>query len=245
MGVNVRQNIVTNGLVLYLDAGSRKSYPGSGSLAWTNLSGNGYNGTLKVSGSGAVSASFNSANQGSIQFSGTGSFVSIPYTIQSLFTNQITINVWINAQQFDTVINDGVCIIGKNYPSVTPPYSIWGLVIGPSGAYTGTVGDGVTRLLVTSALTLSLNTWHNLSFTYDGTMLKLYRNGVQDATTGTATYTLGQNNIDVGIGNNIALYPYNDWFKGQIPMVQLYNRALSAQEITQNYNAVKTRFELT
>jgi hypothetical protein len=238
MGVNTRNSIVTNGLVLYMDAANSKSYV-SGSTTWNDVSGNGNSGTL-ISGSG-----YSNQNGGSIVFDGVDDSVSIPYTIQTQFTNQISINAWINAQWFTTAINDGVTIISKNHTTLAVPYTVWFLIINPSGTYMGSVGNGTTRTLVTSAATLSLNTWYNLTFTYDGTTLKLYKNGIQDTNTSTATYTLGQNSVNPSIGSNPILAPYSDWFKGSIPIVQLYNRALSAQEVAQNYNATKTRFNLT
>jgi len=64
--------IVTSGLVLALDAGNTKSYPGSGTV-WTDLSGNGNTGTL------TNGPTFNSSNGGSIVFDGVDDFVNIPY----------------------------------------------------------------------------------------------------------------------------------------------------------------------
>ena len=65
--------IVTDGLVLRLDAGNRNSYPGSGTT-WTDLSGNGNNGTLS-----ATSIGYNSANGGSLVFDGTDDYVNLSF----------------------------------------------------------------------------------------------------------------------------------------------------------------------
>jgi len=72
MGVAYNSKIVTNGLVLCLDAGNRKSYPGSGTT-WTDLSGNGNTGTL------FNTPTFSSANGGSLVFDGTNQYVSTTF----------------------------------------------------------------------------------------------------------------------------------------------------------------------
>ena len=237
MAGRISNNIVRDGLVLYLDAANEKSYIVSGTT-WGDLSKSGANGAL-VNG-----PTYNSSNGGSIVFDGVNDYVSIPYTIQNSFTNKISINIWMNAQWFDTAVNDGVTLINKNTETLTYPYVMWAAFIFPNGRYCMTVGDGINRTLVISSEVLSLNTWYNLTFTYDGTTLRLYKNGVQDASFNSATYTLGQNTVNPAIGNNPSLAPYNDWFKGNIAMTQLYNKGLSATEVLQNYNATKSRFGL-
>lgn len=229
-------NIITNGLVLRLDAANPRSYQ-SGSLIWNDLSGNGNNGTL------TNGPSYSTSGSGTIILDGINDSISIPYTIQDQFTNQISINVWINAQWFDTGNGDGVSIIGKNHTSLNFPYTVWGMGITQAGNYIGNMGNGTARTIVISAATLSLNTWYNLCATYDGTTIKLYRNGIQDANTATGTYTLGKNSIDISIGNNPMLGPtYYDWFKGRISAAHLYNRELNQSEIQQNFNATRARF---
>lgn len=237
MSGRISNNIVRDGLVLYLDAANEKSYIVSGTT-WTDLSQSGANGAL-ING-----PTYNPSNSGSIVFDGVNDYVSIPYTIQNSFTNKISINVWFNAQSFDTAANDGVTLFNKNTSTFTYPYVIWGSFIYPNGRYAMSISDGINRTLVISSEVLSLNTWYNLTFTYDGTTLRLYKNGVQDASFNTVSYTLGQNTVNPAIGNNPILTGYNDWFKGNIAMTQLYNKGLSATEVLQNYNATKYRFGL-
>ena len=74
MGISGGPDMIQDGLVLTLDASDKNSYPGSGTT-WYDLSGNGNTGTLSVTGSNAVSASFSSANGGIIVFSQTSSYV--------------------------------------------------------------------------------------------------------------------------------------------------------------------------
>jgi hypothetical protein len=55
-------------------------------------------------------------------------------------------------------------------------------------------------------------------------------------------YTIGQNTVPVTIASNQTLGGYYDWFKGNMGIIQIYNRALSASEVLQNFNATRTRF---
>ena len=92
---------------------------------------------------------------------------------------------------------------------------------------------------VTGATTLSLNTWYFGAVTYSSTTgWKLYLNGVEDGLNGDTTTFTGNQEISIGsysTGNN---------FTGRIGSAFVYNRALSATEIQQNYNATKGRFGL-
>jgi hypothetical protein len=85
-----------------------------------------------------------------------------------------------------------------------------------------------------------INGWGHWVITYNGSYVKIYRNGIfegQQATSGTADWTNG-----FKIGNYIyGSYPWN----GQIAVVKMYNRALTDGEVTQNYNKYKTKFKLS
>jgi hypothetical protein len=105
---------------------------------------------------------------------------------------------------------------------------------------------GGTQRTIETATNLSLNTWYHATFTtsYDGanTTMKTYTNGVE-TTTGTFAGTQGNysNPFMIGDGNNgsnTSWYP----FQGRISNVKVYNRALTAAEIRQNFNASRGRF---
>jgi hypothetical protein len=84
--------------------------------------------------------------------------------------------------------------------------------------------------------------WFNFTGTYDKTNVKVYINGVLSATRA-ETRTIYQSTSDfyIGVENLSAQYELN----GKIGITQIYNRALSAQEVLQNYNATKSRFNIT
>jgi hypothetical protein len=89
MGLSHSPSIATNGLVLCLDAANRKSYPGSGTT-WTDLSGNGNNGTL------TNGPTYSSANGGSLSFDGTNDVVNSTTSIIDRADGQeITVSCWI------------------------------------------------------------------------------------------------------------------------------------------------------
>jgi len=217
--------IVTNGLVLHLDAGSRQSYV-SNTTTWNDLSGQGNTGTLTVSGSTATSASFNGDNLGYIQFTGgstSGSYVSLG-TPASLNIANFTVGAWAKSNSFTNYQN----IIFK------------GAGVGQYGIITNSLGQWCiqpnTVFITTDPITL--NTWNYFVGTYTGTQIIAYRNGIQKT-----RYTISQATTAtaIAIGADIANSRY---FNGSIAMVHIYNRSLSAQEINQNYNATKSRFGL-
>jgi Concanavalin A-like lectin/glucanases superfamily len=98
----------------------------------------------------------------------------------------------------------------------------------------GTFGTALDYFSSTTALTV--NAWSHLALTWDGTIMRLYVNGTQVATR-SRTGTLQGTSAGAGtvrIGNNV---PYGERFIGQIDEVRIYNRALSAAEVTTDMNA--------
>lgn len=84
------------------------------------------------------------------------------------------------------------------------------------------------------------SSWCNLCVTYISSVLTLYLNGVSLGTQ-TVTGTIAVANTELEIGRYTAS---NHWFSGQIPVLQIYNRALSAAEVQKNFNALRGRYEL-
>jgi hypothetical protein len=233
-------NIVTNGLVLALDAANTKSYPGSGTT-WRDLSGNNNSGTL------TNGPTFNSANGGSIVFDGVDDFALInnPTTIQN---QDFTVSVWINPK-----VQNAAVISIIDFDHATSPFQGWvmqsedaitnryfylawydGSQFQPTGD--GSYGAGKGIQITTSA-------WQNIIYSKNGTTLLGYKNGSQvysgTASNSNVSYVSSRN---IRIGGCVAIAGRN--FKGNIPLAQIYNRALSASEVEQNYNALKGRFNL-
>lgn len=226
-------NIVTNGLVLYLDAANSKSIV-SGSTTWTDLSRSNSNGTL-IGG-----PTFNSGSGGNLTFSSasvqrvSGSTVLSPsFTVEVIF---MPITMVDYGPSFVVGINNGAGSWGDFVLHTTSTGAI----------YCGT--DLTTRITPSdtgcgAGAFLSNNIYH-MTFTFSagastqGTGT-LYKNSVL---LNTKTMTKPLN------GSTLGPYNFLNTNGGASNMrtygFRIYNRALSSQEILQNYNATKTRFGL-
>jgi hypothetical protein len=233
--------IVTSGLVLSLDAADRNSYPGSGT-SWRDVSGNGNNGTL------TNGPTFNSANQGSIVFDGTDDYVNCGSGSSVNITGtQLTLNAWVYRTALNSNVSNYRRIIEKAaaYPALQ-----YSLVTTPTGFSSGE-GRLLLDMYIDSSIPtgaigstqLQLNTWYCVAATYDGSFRRLYVNGILDgqlATTGNITPTVS----NLGIGDYLLESGTTYAWNGRISNTMIYNRALTASEILQNYNAQKSRFGL-
>ena len=220
MGLDHSPLIVTDGLVVYLDAGNTRSYSGSGNTAY-DLSGLGNTSAL------TNGPTFNSSNLGAFVLDGSNDYILVNSQANILSKTAYTKIAFIYISNFSTVNN----IISGGFSG---QHAFWmfgtnKLNAGHNGAWNTVVG----------ATSLSLNTWYFAAVTYsDSTGWKLYLNGREDGTSATTTTFNGNQEIVIGAyssGNN---------FTGRIASVQVYNRVLSASEIVQNYNATKRRYGL-
>src|SRR5210317_1199914 len=194
--------IVTDGLVLCLDAGNTKSYPGSGTT-WTDLSGNGNNGSL-VNGVG-----YNSGNLGSLSFDG---------------------------------VNDKVTINASSY---TWYLRVWRSGIAPGCLFTrinnvvllGT--DGNLNASYPGDYYKASGRWTYFTFVENSGTSYYYMNGVQTGSASTPSIPSGNNYITIGDMSTDQGVPNN-----RFSNFSLYNRALTASEIQQNFNALRGRFSI-
>jgi hypothetical protein len=223
--------IVTNGLVLNLDAGFTPSYPTSGT-SWYDLSSNGYNGTL-ING-----PTFSSANGGSIVIDGVDDSCYVGQ-YPNLALNQLTLSVWCYPTNAQNGSGPGRMIASMNdvngwqngYGIFTYPYQNKG----PQVNFFINSGSGQDYI----QLLISNNQWYNFTMTFDGTTQVGYSNGsLIESKSRTLVYD-SRNRFTIGEG-----YQYNAPYSGNIASVFLYNRALSSAEVSQNYNATKSRFGL-
>jgi hypothetical protein len=231
------QKIVTNGLVLNLDAAQKRSYSGSGTI-WTDLSGNGNSGSL------TNGPTFSSGNGGSIVFDGVDDYGLIinPLNFQS---QNLSISIWVNPSIATAAIADLI-----DYDHASPPFQGWviqsedattnnsyyfayynGSTFQPVGIGSG-AGVRLTNLI-----------WQNITYIKNGTSVIGYLNGTQSANFTGANSTISyQSNKNAIIGSCVGVSGRS--FKGNMSNIQIYNRALSATEVLQNYNANKSRFGL-
>jgi hypothetical protein len=224
------KSIVTDGLVLHIDAANRKSYPGTGTII-NDLSGNARNGEL-ING-----ASLDTANAGTITFDGVNEKILLNDTLDIAFTTQYwTTDIWFN---LDSTYASYDAMLGNGYPFQL--YVAGGKII----AYlSSTAGSGTYFLSgMTSTQTISTEIWYHLAFVRNGTNYYYYINGVLDksATSNTNVMAAANQNAQIGnLWNGSDVYAWD----GEISNVKIYNRALSVTEALQNYNATKTKFGL-
>ena len=227
MGISGGPDMIQEGLVLALDASDRNSYA-SGSTTWFDLSGTGGVDTLTNTG-------YDSANGGTITFDPAVSGSStINHTSQSL--NQITVNVWYysnaTTSQALTRANGG----GVNNCFILHYRGAGFYLVGSDNVASG--------YLDWDTAPASLR-WNMLTGTWDGTTMKLYTNGVKQ--TSELAFAGGPSNILKSFNLTQLGYYFNSfqpYTNGRIANFYLYNRALPAAEVQQNYNAQKTRFGL-
>jgi len=212
--------IITNGLILNLNAADKNSYPGSGTT-WTDISENGNNGTL------TNGPTFNSGNGGSISFDGTDDRVSTsfkPSGYRSYF-------IWIK-YNIITGLSNGYSLTGTQELNA---YNYVGISNGGYFYYYfGTNGEQLNSTV------LSTNIWYNqgLTLSSDG-YARAYLNGTLISTLSSGVGNTATNEFSIGCINQ------NHFVNGNISSVIQYNRTLSTTEILQNYNAQKSRFGLT
>ena len=235
MSFNYSPKIVTNGLVLCLDAANTKSYV-SGSTIWTDLSRSGNTGTL------TNGPTFSSANGGSIVFDGTNDCVDLGNVLNfsNYNTSGFTISIWVkvnstiqaNKYVFSKLTNGGT----DNQFSI-----IYGYVANTYELYGGVSGGANQNIRINSQISVNDTNWHNLTYSV-GTTTIGYLDGVSKFTNTYAdlTYVSSTNNNYLATFNNISA----NFGNLSIANMVLYNRILSATEILQNYNATKTRFGL-
>jgi hypothetical protein len=231
--------IITENLVLCLDAANRKSYPTTGTT-WTDLSGLGNTGTL------VNTPTYNTANSGYFDFdylqSESVSF-SNSSSIQFLNTSPYTLEAWVYPTRNPGAGNfTGIFDRESNPGSGRDGYNMYFLGSATTDTFFFTerfTSGSYNAVPVTLNQSVSVNNWHHIVGTYNGTTLTLYRNGSSVGTPATTTGNITNTSKSLTVGVRGGNY-----FGGRISNAKIYNRALTATEITQNYNALKHRFGL-
>ena len=212
-----------NGLVLALDAGNTKSYPGSGTT-WTDLSGRGNTGTL------VNAPTYSGANGGSLSFNGSSQYVQ---GSGSVTTNTMTFLVWMkrngNQPFYAGVIytrTSGIC--GLHFLSTTNKI-----------AYTW--NNAASTYNWDSGLTVPDLTWCMCVISISSTSATAYlcqSSGITSATNSVSHSSITVSSPIIGRDSEDNFRFYN----GNIAQASIYNRALSATEVSQNFNALRGRY---
>ena len=216
--------ISTNGLVLHLDAGNTSSYPGNGNT-WTDTSGNGLNGTL-VNG-----PTYSANNGGFIGLDGSNDYVSfgnISTNFSAGFSATFFANFGATTQGWERVFDFGT---GTGQNNILAARS------GTTDTFAFELynGSGGSFGQCAAASTVSNNTWAHYAVTIDGANCKIYKNGVLVATNAYAALPTNVTRTSNFIGRSN--WSGDGYFDSGIGEISIYNRAVSATEIWQNFRA--------
>jgi hypothetical protein len=238
MGLKHHPRIVTNGLIMYLDAANTRSYSGSG-LTANGLVG-GIGGTL-VNGVG-----FTSSNGGSFTFDGTNDYISVSSSPTTFSYNRssFTVGGWTYMTSLPTSYY-GVILSKWNTGGGNDNEFILNTDDGNKFLFAVDFDDSLnpnsqSNDLVLSTTTIIANTWYYVVATFDNGSIKIYVNGILE-NSATSLYTSVKTNTNSSL--DIGRFGTTFYSIGRRGVVQLYNRALTAQEVLQNYNATKMRYQ--
>ena len=213
-------DIITTNLVLHLDAGNSSSYSGSGTT-WTDLTGNGNNGTL-VNG-----VSYSSSDGGYLSFDGSNDRVDFSTYVQPAYTSSTSFTwlIWVYPTSYSNndVIMGNRVISGTNvWTKLTPTRFEW--------KYPNHLDNSTD---------VTQNQWQNICIVKNGSSFTYYKNG-SSIDTMTSNHSKNHTNPfylggDPSYGENPAC---------RISIVAVYDAALTASEVLHNYNATKGRYGL-
>jgi len=242
MAVCYNSRIVTDGLVLALDAGNSKSYPGSGTT-WTDLSGKKNDGTID-------GATHNS--DGYFVFDGSNDYVesgvASDWTFLHNGASDFTIESWVYFSVTPSINPYSICAtsgagtdIGMSFKqTVSNNYLVCGIY---NGSRAGATNFGSS----TGALTQ--NKWNHAAFTFDSSSktVTYYINGVSSGSSSQSSFSYSSSNPANAL--QIGRYVYNSgsitdgYYNGRISTVKIYKeKALTAAEVKQNFNALRGRY---
>jgi len=230
MAVYAGPDIVENGLLLHLDAANRRSYPGTGTAA-NDLSNIGNNGTL-VNG-----VSYSNTNSGIFIFDGTNDTINCGAVSQigsSLTSLSVEVVVRPTVAATKIIAENGTLFTTDTFYLAQENNSNFSFsTYGPSG-----------QDMVFANFTYSINTWYHLIGVWkSGIRNKLYSNSINVTSPNTGgiinSVQNGNTNLFIGSRNSSQFF-----FSGDIALVRIYNIELSADQVNQNFNAIRGRFGL-
>ena len=217
MGIGYGPRVVTDGLVLALDAGDTNSYSGSGNT-WYDLSGNGRNAT--VNGSPTFT-------NGYFDITSDSTYISLSNSGLVPRTNDFTYSTWINfdaTDALDTIFENGSwgdTLLFRYQTNLVAVYAEGAL----RGNFSWTATAGV---------------WYNVVFKRESGTCSMYINNTLTGTPFTMTTDIDLANTNLFLMRS--QHVVNQFLNGKIATFSIYNRALTASEIQQNFNATRGRF---
>ena len=218
MGLNYNPTIVPDGLVMYFDPANSRSSVGSGNTIY-DLTGNSNTCTF------SATPTYDVASKGNLLLAGYGT---VPHTSTLWGSNEFTLSVWAKK----TLDVRGI-MISKDTNYID--HSFNGKTM---ASFYATASYSPRQYLVYGNTSANYNEWRHYTSTYDGTVGSLYENGA----------LIGSTNMSIEILRTTDPLYIGQWnggfynFNGKLGTMMTYNRALSAQEVKQNYDATKGRY---
>jgi len=229
----LNMNIITNGLIEYLDAGYMGSYPITGTT-WYNVAGTSAGNATLNNG-----PTYSSSNGGILIFDSVDDYGTISTTIDAGSVNTVCAFVKLDGQQNQP---SGAGLVGSSiYTPLANGADNWLGFTGDKLYFFATESNDVNNfnLVGTTSLDTTNTVWYYITSVINGNSATIYLNGVLENTV-TKLFTIGSWTSQAYIGGR----GLSRLFKGSIANMSVYNRALSQTEILQNYNAQKSRFGL-
>lgn len=229
--------VISNGLVLNVDAGNPLSYTGSGTT-WTDLSASATNATL------TNGPTYDTSNNGFLTFDGTNDYAVVTNP-SAMKVQNFTVSLWFYAltqnralvtlADFDHTYPGNQGWVIQSEDSTTNRYYYLAYYTGSTFQPAGNFGAG-------KGVQIRNNAWQHLTFTKSGTSVVGYLNGVRtfSATAGSSTISYASV-INFAISNTVNILETR-YFKGNVATCQVYSRALSGSEVLQNFNATRVRY---
>jgi hypothetical protein len=234
MAFNYSPKIITDGLVLYLDAANPKSYV-SGSTTWGDLSRGGNNGTL------TNGPTYSTANGGSLVFDGVNDYINIPQFVST--SQNMSFSLWFNPVSLQAGVAVNTIFLQSENAS-TNTIRLYRNTNFSENRLAWLVyyeSISTSRVSILPQYTYPLNTWTNTVLTFNNTgEYRVYINGTLFNTTQATNFVrwyTPQGFLRIG---GAPSGPLN----GNVSSLGIWEKSLSAQEILQNYNATKTRYGL-
>ena len=233
MSLSHSPKIVTDGLVYCFDAANLKSYPKSGT-SWTDLK-NSKTGSL-ING-----ATFDSDNRGSILLDGTDDYIQTNINFNpGVHYEAFTCGVWCRHSNYSN-LGYNTCLV-SNYGGTPIPFNLYA---GGNGAIAGKFTLAVRTsfyIQLDSTSNIDDDKWHYcVASRTAGHTYSIYVDGKLEAST---TNNIGNQTTGFSIVFGTLNYYLNQaWYDGRLAKVQIYDKALSEEEILQNYNTLKGRFK--
>lgn len=243
MAINYNPKIITSSLILYLDAANTKSYPSTGT-AWYDISGNNNHFTLV---NGPV---YNSANQGSISFDGVDDYALSNNNINLTGYDYIVVEVW-----FSSNTTTPSAILIEHTANWNTNTGGWGLSINSNGTSNqsgmmhtnhNTEGPRNYAFSISTNWNTQLNLFSKISdstgrLTYGNSSLLSFDsgNGYPTSTVTTAGGSFANAILYLGSRGGAGSF-----FNGKLSVVKIYGFKITADQVSQNFNALRSRYRI-